>query len=317
MTGSEDERRGERRHTVKDGFKSLFTKSKNTSTKTGEQSSLPRGRGKLSAIETMKIDGAEAPSAQPTRSSVAQSTSLTSVNDPAMELLAASLVITSKTAPSTTPSNGSDPAQPATNKKDLPLPGAVDKVTAAPPIVSSQPAQLPKLICDLWNEAYEELKDNENGLIKDYEAVISKDMTTILGSTSLAIAAPEVRVMRKEQMTALIEKKVAEAKKNAWKLRYGDSEVLLKDLAGPVVDIINDAEKFVDGAVSANPYASIAWAGVSLLLPVSLEIQSNYPLLLSMYLHLTQLCGDYQCAKFEYADDSQQTNHRELRENCS
>jgi hypothetical protein len=47
----------------------------------------------------------------------------------------------------------------------------------------------------------------------------------------------------------------------------------LRDLAGTVVNIIKDAENFVDGAVSANPYASIAWAGVSLLLPVCLSIR--------------------------------------------
>jgi hypothetical protein len=44
-------------------------------------------------------------------------------------------------------------------------------------------------------------------------------------------------------MAALVEKKVAEAQKNAWKLRYGDNEVVLKDLAEPAVKLINDAEK--------------------------------------------------------------------------
>jgi hypothetical protein len=47
---------------------------------------------------------------------------------------------------------------------------------------------------------------------------------------------------------------VAEAKKNAWKLRYGDNEIVLKDLAEPAVKLINDAEKFVHGVVSASPY---------------------------------------------------------------
>jgi len=70
-------------------------------------------------------------------------------------------------------------------------------------------------------------------------------------------------------MATLVEKKVAEAKKNAWKLKYGENQVLMNGLAAPIVNLINDAEKFVDGAVSSNPYASIAWAGVSLLLPVS------------------------------------------------
>jgi len=47
---------------------------------------------------------------------------------------------------------------------------------------------------------------------------------------------------------------VAEAKKNAWKLRYGDNEIVLKDLAEPAVQLSNDVEKFVHGVVSASPY---------------------------------------------------------------
>jgi hypothetical protein len=163
--------------------------------------------------------------------------------------------------------------QPATNSTDLSQTGAVDKASATLSSVSVQPKQSPKPIRELWNEAYEDLKAKEESLMKDYEAAMSKDMTTILSSTTLALAGPQIPVLRKEQMTALVEKKTAEARENAWKLRYGDNEVLLKDLAGPVVSVIQDAEAFVNGAVSANPYASIAWAGVSLLLPVCLDIQ--------------------------------------------
>ena len=75
-------------------------------------------------------------------------------------------------------------------------------------------------------------------------------------------------------MASLLGKKIAGAKKNAWKLKYDtDHEVLLRDLAGPVINIIKEAQKFVDIVGSADPYASIAWAGISLLLPVSLIIR--------------------------------------------
>ncbi|KAN0115502.1 hypothetical protein V8E51_005046 [Hyaloscypha variabilis] len=162
-------------------------------------------------------------------------------------------------------------AQPVAEKKHVPVLDTVDTAVAGSHVESKQPPVSLKPIGELWNEAYEELKDKEKSLVKDYEAAISKDIGMILGSTSLALGAPGVAVMRQEQMTALVEKKVEEAKKNAWKLKYGDNEVLLRDLAEPVVNVINDAEKFVDGLVSANPYASIAWAGVSLLLPLFLN----------------------------------------------
>jgi hypothetical protein len=167
----------------------------------------------------------------------------------------------------------SEPDQPVTDSKDLLQPDTVDKPSTTSHIFK-QPTQAPRSIHELWNEAYEELRDQEERVMKNYEAAMSKDMTTILGSTALALAAPQVGVIRREQMATVLEKKIAEAKKNAWKLKYGsDNEVLLKDLAGPVINIIKEAEAFVDGAVSANPYASIAWAGISLLLPVSLTIR--------------------------------------------
>jgi hypothetical protein len=277
MAGSEDKRSGATREKLKGGFKSLLTKSKKKSTVAGEQFSLTQRPIK---------PGAETPKAQST-SSIAQCTNLDPVNAPAVErppeILPVSKFIQKapelsviETAPDNTRSEKANPDQHAKNSKDLPLCGAADKTSAPSPIISSQPTKSPKPICELWNEAYEDLKAKEGSLMNDYEAAMSKDIPTILGSSTLAIVAPQVAIMRKEQMAALVEMKSAEAKKNAWKLRYGDHEVLLKDLAGPVVNVIKDVESFVDGAVSANPYASIAWAGVSLLLPVSFGIKLSY-----------------------------------------
>ena len=127
---------------------------------------------------------------------------------------------------------------------------------------------------DLWNEAYEELKETEPKLVGQYEAVMSKEMSTILGNKSLPHGVPEDFTMKKEQMAALVAQKVAEAKVNIWKLKYGDNDILAKDLVDPVVNLINDAEEF--GALSTNSDALIAWAGVSLLLPVSLGFGRHY-----------------------------------------
>jgi hypothetical protein len=77
------------------------------------------------------------------------------------------------------------------------------------------------------------------------------------------------KVERKAQMTTLLSRKLEEVKENTWKLKFGGHDIPLKDLAQPVVGIIQWADEHISGALSANPYASIAWAGVSLLLPVS------------------------------------------------
>jgi hypothetical protein len=76
---------------------------------------------------------------------------------------------------------------------------------------------------------------------------------------------------RKDQMAVFLNKKVEEVKNNTWKLKFGGQDIPLKDLARPVVGIIEWADDYISGALSTNPYSSIAWSGISLLLPVSYQ----------------------------------------------
>ncbi len=57
--------------------------------------------------------------------------------------------------------------------------------------------------------------------------------------------------------------------RDTWKLKFGSSsEVPVKDLAEPVLSIVGWANDYISEAASGNAYASMAWFGVSLLLPV-------------------------------------------------
>ena len=73
----------------------------------------------------------------------------------------------------------------------------------------------------------------------------------------------------REQVEAILKSKVDDANRNVWKLEFGSHEVLVKDMVKPVLNIINAANQYITSALSANPYASMAWVGVSLFLPVS------------------------------------------------
>ncbi len=46
---------------------------------------------------------------------------------------------------------------------------------------------------------------------------------------------------------------------------------MVQNFLGPTVDIIQRAKEFVGRALEPSPYGSIAWAGVCVLLPVSLN----------------------------------------------
>lgn len=114
--------------------------------------------------------------------------------------------------------------------------------------------------------SYEKLQQENPDLIKKYEDLILKDKDP---HTALATVLP-VGPMRREQMKFVLMRKMEQVNRDAWKLKFGDStEVEVKDIVEPVLKVVDKANDFITNALDGNPQASIAWAGVSLLLPVS------------------------------------------------
>lgn len=134
------------------------------------------------------------------------------------------------------------------------------------------PCTKPSSLCpisELWNQAYEDLKVKEEKLMKDYESVLSIDVGTAFGLASDIFLPNSVKTTRKDQMERVLKKKVAMMKDNELRLRFNGKDIPFRDLAKPVLDIVNSANSYITNALSTNPYASIAWAGVGLILPVS------------------------------------------------
>jgi hypothetical protein len=135
------------------------------------------------------------------------------------------------------------------------------------PVASQVPQPVPDTrdvpIRELWNVAFEKLRTEEEALVRDYETKLSCDMGAGLGSMLGATV-----VSKREQMDAILQRKMDEINRETWKLRFGSNEYLVKDLAEPALGAINRVNGYISGALASNPYASIAWAGVSVLLPV-------------------------------------------------
>jgi muconolactone delta-isomerase len=118
---------------------------------------------------------------------------------------------------------------------------------------------------DLWNEAYDDLRVKEEALVKDYEDTLSLHLKRKAGSIA---TISNFNIDRKKQMEEFLREQMEETNKNTWKLKFGGKDVPVKDLIQNVAGILDWANQYINGAVSANPFASIAWAGVGLLLPV-------------------------------------------------
>ncbi|KAM0452466.1 hypothetical protein ACHAPV_009500 [Trichoderma viride] len=110
--------------------------------------------------------------------------------------------------------------------------------------------------------AYEKLQEEDGALIKSYETGLNKSV-----APSLVQIVP-VKANKRDEMEAILRIKMDDINKNmsspAFKARVGDFMQLF-------VKVVDSANDYISDAASANPYTSIAWTGVSLVLPVSYD----------------------------------------------
>ncbi|KAK4080945.1 hypothetical protein Trihar35433_2050 [Trichoderma harzianum] len=113
-------------------------------------------------------------------------------------------------------------------------------------------------IRELWNVAYEKLREEDGKLIKDYEAKLIGSVTTGLDQTL------NLKQNRREWMQAILSSKMEEVNNG---LEPGSFTAQAKDTMQLVLNIVNSTKDYIDNAASVNPYTSIAWTGVSFFLP--------------------------------------------------
>jgi hypothetical protein len=135
-------------------------------------------------------------------------------------------------------------------------------------------------ISELWNEAWDELQIKGPALFKEYEEHVDKAVSRSPKSHSIMAAMTAThssatafsglgKLQRAQIMKALLEERIEELKSEQWKIKFGENQFAVRGMVGPVVGFIDWAKDFIGTAADASPYSSIAWAGVSLLLPVS------------------------------------------------
>ena len=130
---------------------------------------------------------------------------------------------------------------------------------------------------DLWDRAYESLREDEDGrkLMDAYEKILSSDLHD--DRSFPAVAEGTGTSKRERAMSALVERKVKVVEDARWKFQLGERTVEMKIQVDRIVKAILFAKDFVSSAVSAEPHAALAWAGVCMLLPLLLnpEIQKK------------------------------------------
>ncbi|KAK1532441.1 uncharacterized protein CCOS01_04424 [Colletotrichum costaricense] len=120
-------------------------------------------------------------------------------------------------------------------------------------------------IRQLWDVAYQNLRNQEESLVQEFEDQICGNLAAGLGVGVRSHAGT------KDWLATILKHKMDQVNRESWKLKFGSSEVEVQDVVKPVLAVVDWANDFVAKALVSNPYASIAWSGVSLLLPLLLN----------------------------------------------
>ena len=117
---------------------------------------------------------------------------------------------------------------------------------------------------DLWKQAYTKLELREPDLMRAYKLLLTPIRTNLTDSS----LSPEV-------VETIVKSKLEDREADQLVINLGKKPVKVREQGEKVVKFIIWSKDIVSQALSAQPYAALAWSGVSILLPVCyMTIQS-------------------------------------------
>jgi len=111
---------------------------------------------------------------------------------------------------------------------------------------------------DLWERAYRALEQREPDLVTEFACLVDP---TVAESTKPSLS-PEI-------IKNIISSKLQDREAKQMIIHLRNRPIKVREQGEKVVKFILWSNEIVSQAVSAQPYAALAWSGVSILLPVS------------------------------------------------
>ncbi|KAI0972746.1 ankyrin [Xylaria arbuscula] len=133
------------------------------------------------------------------------------------------------------------------------------------------------IVQSLWDRAYDLLRENESKLVGEYEKLLSKyAQETVSGSnegSAQAVPLEDVsrginRLSPQAQLKGIISAGLQRMKENKTTYTIAGHEFNLSNQIDKAASLVQWAKEFVGEAARQSPEASIAWAGVCIILPL-------------------------------------------------
>ena len=127
-----------------------------------------------------------------------------------------------------------------------------------PPVIHDLVSENEEAPKDLLGRAYRALKARDPGLVEAYEAILALDTPV---STD-ASWSPDL-------IKSIIASKLNNREANQWVIQIREQPIKVREQGEKVIKFIIWSKDIISQVANAQPYAALAWLGVSLLLPVS------------------------------------------------
>ncbi|GLA67997.1 hypothetical protein AtubIFM55763_000257 [Aspergillus tubingensis] len=134
---------------------------------------------------------------------------------------------------------------------------------ASPPVKNPFDEALKKLQTrQPWEEAYNAIQESHPGLINAYTRALLESG----GHTG------DKALDRIQEVQALAQEQLEVWQSEQFRLSFNGKDVIVGELARKVVGVVLSVKDVVSSAISADPHAALAWAGVMVALPVLANI---------------------------------------------
>lgn len=115
---------------------------------------------------------------------------------------------------------------------------------------------------DLWDLAFSMVQKRESELMLAYEEYLS----SLPGD-----AAVDANLSIPDFVKSVVDRAIQDREEKKWHVSLLGTDVEVRKQAERLVKLLLWSDPIVKSAVSSQPYAALAWSGVSILLPVSVS----------------------------------------------
>jgi hypothetical protein len=135
--------------------------------------------------------------------------------------------------------------------------------------MQNNPVQIPNQAGsrkDLWEKAWDFLSNSEPRLVQKYEKVLQRKCPDVTSNA----ASPKSSRQHQQELASIIVRRFVEQQNNPTTVQKVSQAI--QTAVDQLVSVVIAGKDYISSAVSAEPHAALAWAGVCLLLPVRLSI---------------------------------------------